>query len=196
MIRNTKSQWGLPSRLLHWGIAALIALEVPVGFAMTRAYGASLKDASVIPRLHLLSAIHHTTGLLVLALILGRLSWRLSNVVPARPTERNAALNMLAGLTHASFYLLLVALPLSGYSALATYAEFPIYFGSLHVPYLLAKLPFDDPHGYGFYANIHRWCWTIGGGVLLLHVLAALWHQFVRRDGILRRMWSGASTPG
>jgi cytochrome b561 len=158
---------------------------------MTRAYAASLGDASLVPRLHLLASIHHTIGMLVLAVTLARLGWRLGNVVPGAPAGLRRAWVGLARATHACFYLLLVALPVSGYAALSRLEGFPIFFGPFHVPKLLSQLPFNDPQGYALFAGIHRWCWKVGGGILLLHLLAALWHQWVRRDGLLRRMWQG-----
>ena len=81
---------------------------------------------------------------------------------------------------------------MSGWAALSAYeGEFPIFFfGYDAVPRLVPQA--DGSHApYEFYAEIHETCWRVGAVVLGLHVVAALWHQFVLRDGLLARMWRG-----
>ena len=98
---------------------------------------------------------------------------------------------VLARTVHAILFLLLLCLPLSGWSALSAFGEFPIYFGGYHLPGIVQRVPFGDAHGYAFYAQIHRWCWQAGAGLLALHSAAAVWHQCVLKDGVLARMWFG-----
>jgi cytochrome b561 len=43
-----------------------------------------------------------------------------------------------------------------------------------------------------FFGEFHETCWKVGAVILLLHVTAALWHEYLRRDGVLSRMWRGA----
>jgi cytochrome b561 len=104
--------------------------------------------------------VHIWVGFTVLAAVALRLALRVQHV-PALE-EGNPALARLARVTHIAFYVLLIALPITG--ALAYYLDMPA-MGEIHAlgkPVLIA--------------------------LIVLHVLAALWHQFVRRDGLLVRM--------
>ncbi len=86
--------------------------------------------------------------------------------------------------------------PLSGWAALSAYeGEFPIFFmGWDAVPRIVPQVQESDTFNYEFFALIHRWCWRVGALLLGLHVLAALWHGYVARDGVLRRMLTGRPT--
>jgi len=57
------------------------------------------------------------------------------------------------------------------------------------VPRLIEPQPFNAPQGYAYYARFHIWFINAGAALLALHVIAALFHHFVRRDGVLRSMW-------
>lgn len=187
---NTAERWGGLTKSLHWLIALIIVVQVPLGFWMADVYGQVFKDPSVAPLLTKLAMVHNTLGFLVLILAALRLGWRVSQPTPQLPATLAAYQRWLARLTHAFLYLLLFAFPLSGWAALSAFGEFPIYFFTWDgVPPIVDKLPFNDPDGYLFYSGIHELCWKIGAVVLSLHIVAAIWHQFVRKDGLLRRMW-------
>lgn len=194
-LRNTNHSWGQVSRVFHWAMLGMIAVQIPLGFWMVEVYevySATWGDATWVMRT---SNWHHTLGFLVLAVVCARLSWRALNSVPAFPTELPAWQRLLAGLTHAFLYLMLFVYPLSGWAALSAYeGEFPIFFfGMESVPRLVPQVAEDATFSYLFFAKIHRACWQVGAALLLLHAGAALWHHYVARDGILRRMWRGAS---
>lgn len=184
-------------RLSHWTAAVLIAVTVPVGFWMSNTYAAAQSNPGLEPRLHLLSAVHHTIGFTVLALAgvwaAARAAGRggpeppRSSRVREPPAWREAA----ARTVHALLFLLLIVLPLSGWAALSAFGEFPIYFFAHHMPGIVPRVAFDAAQGYAFYAQVHRWCWRAGAALLGLHVAAALWHHYVVKDGVLARMWSG-----
>lgn len=193
MWRNTRAGWGAVARGLHWLIAGLLLVQVPLGFRMNAVYDELLATrATDFGPLLQLSMLHHTTGFLILILATIRLGWRATSTTPAPTPGLAAYQRWLAGATHAFLYALLFAFPLSGWAALSAYeGEFPIYFfGFDAVPRLVPQA--DGSHApYEFYAEIHEACWRAGAVLLALHVAAALWHQFVRRDGLLARMWRG-----
>ena len=197
-IGNDIAHWGRVSRALHWGMAALLVLEVPAGFVMGRTYAA--KDPT-LARWHYWSAnVHHSLGLTLLALVILRAAWRLSRLAPGvigTRAERRVARGV-QGLLYA--FLLLV--PLAGWAALSSLmptAQFPNplwFFGhdgfapGGWVPHIVPPVAWDAPTfwRYGTFITAHRWL-LIGGAVLLsLHVLAALRHHFILRDATLRRM--------
>jgi cytochrome b561 len=190
VLRNTEQGWGWLARALHWLVAAMILVQVPLGFRMNAVYAElAATQATDYSSLLQLSMLHHTNGFLILILATLRLAWRTANPTPALPPGLAAYQRQLARLTHGFLYLLLFLFPLSGWATLSVYeGEFPIFFfGFDNVPRLLAQADTNAP--YMFYATIHKACWRVGALVLGLHVVAALWHQFIVKDGLLRRMW-------
>lgn len=195
MIRNTPTSWGLVSRNLHWLIAAMIAVQVPLGFWMNAVYDELIATKSYdFSQLLLISRVHHTNGFLILILATLRLTWRASNPTPALPPGLAAYQRVLARLTHVFLYALLFAFPLSGWATLSAYeGEFPIFFfGWEDVPRIVPQAVDGSHAPYEFYAEIHETCWRIGAVVLGLHVMGALWHHVVAKDNVLRRMWRGS----
>ena len=195
MIRNTTHSWGLVSRNLHWLIVAMIAVQVPLGFWMNAVYDELIATRSNdFSRLLLISRVHHTNGFLILILATLRLTWRVTNATPAMPAGLAVYQRVLARLTHVFLYALLFAFPLSGWATLSAYeGEFPIFFfGWENVPRIVPQAVDGSHAPYEFYAEIHETCWRIGAVVLGLHVVGALWHHFVAKDNVLKRMWRGA----
>ena len=195
MIRNTPTSWGFVSRNLHWLIAAMLAVQVPLGFWMNAVYDELVATKSFdFSQLLLISRVHHTNGFLILILATLRLTWRASNPTPALPPGLAAYQRVLARLTHVFLYALLFAFPLSGWATLSAYeGEFPIFFfGWENVPRIVPQAVDGSHAPYEFYAEIHETCWRIGAIVLGLHVMGALWHHVVAKDNVLRRMLRGA----
>lgn len=125
--------------------------------------------------------LHFTLGLAVLALVLPRLVLRPRG--RARPDHGPRPLALAAGAGHALLYALLIALPLSGWHA-ASQMGVGVRFLGVHLPALAAPLQ-GRP---GIVAEFHE---SAGSLILILaglHAVMALWHQFVLRDGTLRRM--------
>ncbi len=176
-------------------MALMIAVQVPLGFWMVDAYDTWLAMKGDPTLLMRLSRAHNTLGFLVLILVIFRLSWRAVNPTPELPAALTAYQRVLARLTHAALYALLVVFPLTGWSALSAYdGEFPIYFfGWDNVFRIVPRVPEGSTFDADFFGEVHETCWKIGAGILGLHVVAALWHQYVVKDGVLRRMWSGTA---
>lgn len=189
--------WNSRAKWLHWLIALMILVEVPVGFVMAYTYGTKFTDPDGIGKLHVLMAqIHITNGFLILALVTYRLTWRFKNPVPGLPASLEAFQKILAKATHAFLYVLLFVLPLSGWavnSVLGDTERFGVtglwFFAWDIMPPILPQLPLDHPLGYGFFARIHGYAINTGAAILGLHVIAAIWHQFIRQDNVLMRMW-------
>lgn len=189
--------WNLLAKTAHWLTVLLIAVEVPVGLLMAATFGPAFTTPQAMALHRLLEQFHHTLGFSLLALVILRLAWRLTQPTPASPTGLSPLTRGLARISHATLYLLLFLIPLSGWAALSVlgdtkaYGHFPIWlFGTDGlIPPLVPQRPINDPFGYEFYAKAHRWLLLSGGALLTLHVLAALWHHFGRRDAVLRRIW-------
>jgi cytochrome b561 len=194
MLRNTTLAWGAVSRHLHWLIAAMIAVQVPLGFWMNSVYDELVATGGTdFSQLLAISRVHHTNGFLILILATVRLAWRAGNPTPGLPAALAAYQRWLARLTHVFLYGLLFAFPLSGWAALSAYeGEFPIFFfGWDDVPRIVPQAADGSHAPYEFYAEIHETCWRLGAVVLGLHVAGALWHHLVVKDNVLRRMLRG-----
>jgi cytochrome b561 len=197
VLRNTAAAWGWPARGLHWLMATMMLVQVPLGFRMNAVYAELVATKGTDwSQLLALSRAHHTLGFLILILATVRLGWRAVNPTPSLPAGLAACQRFLARVTHGFLYALLFAFPLSGWATLSVYeGQFPIFFfGFDSVPRLLPQADTND--AYMFCAAIHKACWRAGGLLLGLHVGAAVWHQFVVRDGLLVRMWRGPGAGG
>ena len=183
MLRNTQERWGRVSIGLHWTIAALVLLvQVPVGITMLTLEPGSGQDV--------LFNIHKTNGIVIFLLALVRLGWRWSHPVPVLPSDLPLWQRRTARTTHALLYLLLFAMPISGFLYTAM-GGFPVPF---FMVYDLGPLvPENDALAELFQTTHLTLQWALYA-VVLLHVAGALQHHFVRKDGILRRMLSSTAS--
>jgi cytochrome b561 len=164
------------AKLLHWLIALLVFGLLAVGLYMT-----GLKTT---PQKIQLYMTHKSVGLTVLLLMCGRLLYRWRNPAPALPEAMPAWQKHMAALTHVMLYLLLLAMPISGW-LMNSASGFPMkYFGWFRVPDLIAR----DAERLAFFKAAHEYiAWSLMA-FIVLHVLAALKHHFLNRDDVLRRM--------
>lgn len=198
------SGWGRVARVLHWGTALAVLIEVPAGFIMSWTYAA--RDAGGKANHILSSQIHHTLGMLLLLAVAFRIVWRLTHVAPP-PRGANGFERALAGMVQGLLYLLLLAIPLSGWAALSSMAAgagYPApelwFFGvdgfgpQGFIPHIVPPVAWNAPvlMKYGFFARIHIWGLWLGAALLLLHVAGAIKQHFVARTDVLVRMWKGA----
>lgn len=176
MLRDTQETFGTPSRLLHWIAALAITAAWIVGTIMGDLPRGPSRAAGI--------DLHFALGTLVLTLTALRLLWRLFNphpgALPGTPPWQERA----ARLAHLGLYLLMFAVPFSGLMA--------AWFGGKAVNLLwLTTLgsPWARDRAWEKAAEeVHE---VLANGLLILvaaHVAAALWHQFVQRDGTLRRI--------
>ena len=166
------------SKSLHWLIALLAFSQL----AMGKFFEVEADEEGS------LFVWHTTFGLLVLALMLVRLAWRLGHTPPALPSTTPAWQQTAARAMHHSFYALLILLPLSGWLLVSAEGDAVSFFNWLDVPALPVPGGEDSED---FIEETHE----ILGNVLLvlagIHVLAGLKHHFVDRDNVLRRMLPG-----
>ncbi|MBL8642530.1 MAG: cytochrome b [Rhodospirillaceae bacterium] len=189
-MHNTTARWGWLAKAFHWVMALMVAVMVPLGYVMAETYQFNVISTQMEAVHVVLSRLHQSIGLLVLILVFVRLGWRVRQPIPQPPPGLAAYHKILARLNHAFLYVLLMLLPLSGWAALSAFGEAPTYFLWMEgLPSIVPKVPLEDTFGYGFFARIHRFAIYTGAALLALHVSAALWHHFARKDTVLRRMW-------
>ncbi|UVO51054.1 cytochrome b [Sphingomonas sp. SUN019] len=162
---------------LHWGIAALVLSTIPLGW-----YGASFEGDTAQSATNL----HKSIGIAILLLTSVRIGWRLTHTPPALPDGMAPALRRIAEATYVLFYVLLLILPFSGWWMSSAVPErHPFGFGPFDVPFLPVPRGFASA-GPAHFVHINL-AWVMVG-LAALHILAALKHQFVDRDGVLARM--------
>ena len=176
-LKNTTDRWGGISQLLHWTIAILIVLIGIVGLVMG--------ELPRSPKYFWVYTAHKSLGLTVLALVLVRIGWRLYAGAP-RPVPGTPRLQaLLASATHGAIYLLILALPMSGWIYDSANALRPFrWFGLVEVPKLVAPDEALAASAHG----AHEWLFWLLMALVAGHAGAALYHHFIQRDATLARM--------
>lgn len=160
-----------PVRWIHWLSVVLVAIAY-----LTAESAEDLEDGG--------GQWHVLAGLVLLLMFLPRLLARLT--ANRAPAPASALETWSARLVHLALLLFVVVQPLLG--VLMVWAEGQ----ALPVPFTAWQLPPLVVLGQAWAETLEELHETVGNvfyAVIALHALAALWHQFVRRDGVLRRMW-------
>lgn len=171
--------------ILHWLIALMIIGLLGLGLVMG--------EEGLFPdqTKFMLYGIHKATGLMVIVLTVIRIMWRLMNPPPSYPSTMKPYETTILKLAHFGFYALMLAIPLSGWAltTAAGYAPISIYgiFNWPALPGITAATPMDKEfvHSIGEIHETLAWGMI---GLLGLHIAAALKHQFIDKDNILKRM--------
>lgn len=162
------------SRSLHWSMATLIVVAFALGLTV-----------DLFPKSwdHALVETHKIIGTAILLLLFARFGWRLTHRAPL-PAEGPALLALVARAGHAALYLAMLIVPVLGLVYAVRRGQ-GLDFGLFTLPPLQAAepraitRPIRTWHEWAAYALIALAC---------LHAVAACWHHFIRKDGVLQRM--------
>jgi cytochrome b561 len=164
-----------PSRLLHWLMAVLVIAMLFIGIGMV---------ASVSARYAALVSIHRPLGIAILLLVVIRFINRQLNPPPKLPASVPPLQKIAAQASHILLYALLFAMPLVGWGMLSA-ASYPVVmFGAVRLPPIL-------PHSLPLAASLrvlHTDLAYLLFATVLLHLAAALYHAWIRRDGVFESM--------
>jgi cytochrome b561 len=131
--------------------------------------------------------IHAQLGLILWVLVMVRFCWRARHAPPPLPTDVNELSRRLSACVHGLLYVLIFVIPILGIVTFIWHGrvfDFGLYRLNFGVRSNRAIFhPTEDIHGYLAYT-----LFALAG----FHALAALWHHFIRRDGVLRRIWPSA----
>lgn len=168
------------ARRLHWAVAAFVLCLIPLGLYMV-ARGEATNFDAVTGSLY---SLHKLLGFIVLWLIVLRVLVRVRRGAPPpvatlTPFERAAS-----HAVHAGLYLLLLIVPLLGWAGISAYPALNV-FGLFDLP---AILPPDEALAKRI-LGLHGLLAQLLGLLAALHIAAALRHRFIKRDGVMRRMW-------
>lgn len=167
-------------KLLHWTIFLLVAGLYLITF------GEDFFERGSAGR-DMIWWLHRSFGLLLIALVLWRLTVRLNRGAPSLPADTPKMEIGLAHAMHWLLYLLLLLIPLLGMVVAQLRGDPLSFFGLFTLPQLLGV---NRDLGHSL-TEIHG---ILANAILVLaglHALTALWHHFIRRDGILQRMLPG-----
>lgn len=163
---------------LHWLVAGFILTALFMGWTMT--------EMEVSPDKLKVYNWHKWVGVTVLALAVLRLVWRLTHAAPPLPDGVSSWQKGAARAGHALLYLLMIVMPVTGwiYSNLTGYPV--VYLGKIPLPDLVER----NRELAETFVKVHATLGIVLAVVIAGHVLAALHHQFIARDGTLLRMLS------
>jgi cytochrome b561 len=177
MTKPTKAtRYGAVAQTLHWIIAALIVTQFTLAW--------TAQDLPLGVHKLILLARHKSVGMTVLMLAMLRLGWRLTHPAPPLPAGMTLLERRAAHASHAAFYVLLFAMPLSGWLMSSAKNYSVSWFGLFTWPNLI------QPNEASFsWLRTTHWIlsWSLFA-IAVLHVLAALKHHFWNKDSVLLRM--------
>lgn len=168
------------ARHFHWLVVAMMLIQFPIGFGMVYRGGTLKIWDSVTNNLY---SSHKLLGVVLLAVAVLRLVYRLVHGAPAHEPTLKAWHRILSAINHWGVYALLLVVPALGWLGVSMFPALEL-FGLFSLPSLaapnkpLAEIVFQY-HGIAAFALL---------GLIGVHVLAALYHHLIRGDNVLARM--------
>jgi cytochrome b561 len=175
------TRYSAAQKTLHWTVALLIAVQVPIAITM-----ANIGEGDLQNRLF---ELHKSLGLTVLALVLARLLVRAARGAPGLVEGLPAWQRRAAHASHAGLYALIVIVPVLGWAGTSACCAPVMWFdlASLTLP-VSGGMPVGEK-----ILAVHKLAALLLVLLVAVHVAAALHHHLIRRDGTLRRMLPGGS---
>lgn len=173
MLKNTINSYGSISKFFHWFITIAIIALIIVGYNLE-----SLK----IPILY---KIHGAIGFMVLLLVIARLLWRFGNVTPTYDRSMPKWMVLSAHMMHYGLYALMIVIPIAGFIH-ANAEQHPVSFMFLFdMPLLFAS---ENEEVAKLALFVHQQIALILIIAISAHALVALYHHYIKKDNILKRM--------
>jgi cytochrome b561 len=171
--------YSLMARVLHWITAALVLTTIPIAAAMVNERPGPLQD--------FLYNLHRSIGTVIIPLVIVRLGYRLTHPPLPLPDDIPPLQERAARATHWGLYALLIVQPLLGWVATSAYGAPIIVFGLFQLPSIW---PQDQPLSERLFP-VHQLIGLAITCLAIMHIGAALYHHFIRKDRVLLRMITG-----
>jgi cytochrome b561 len=182
--RSSPTRYGAVAQAFHWLIAALIVTQFVLA-KMQEHLPLGIHKLALLAR-------HKSVGMTVLMLAVLRLLWRLWNRPPELPSGMTPLERTLARGTHWAFYVLLFAMPITGWMMSSAKNYSVSWFGLFTWPNLIGK----NEAAFDFLRTTHDLLSDVLFVIAVLHILAALKHHFWNKDDVLLRMLPFIKTHG
>lgn len=180
---QTAARYTNTAILLHWLMAILIVSAFCLGVTMVNIPGLSPTKLKYF-------SWHKWLGVTILGLACLRLLWRLTHTAPPYPAGMSDWQTKAANAMHVLLYILIFAVPVSGYFYSLAAGVPVVYLQLIPLPVLIGPNPELKP----ILKLVHYSLNVTLLAAFILHVLGALKHHFIDQDGIFRRMTPGKPT--
>ena len=180
MLQNTTKSWGSVARAFHW----IIGLAI-IGML---AFGWWMNHFPARPDRFFYRSIHADIGYLLLVLTVLRLIWRAFNPTPALPADTPRWHRVAAAISHGALYVAVILVTMLGWAHSGAHTpDYSSFFGLFHVPQFTSPDKatadaFEDRHVFFAYVLL---------ALVVIHMAAAVWHHFFKRDRVAARMMDG-----
>jgi cytochrome b561 len=178
IIRSSPAQYAAPAKWLHWLTFFLVAILIPTGIVMVDRGGRNIWD-SVTDALY---STHKLIGFTLLWIVVLRLAYRFTFGRPQPERGLPSWQRSLSLANHFAMYALLLLLPLLGWLGISMFPATKL-FGLVDLPSIASKSKSADQ-----VLAIHKAVAWVLIALVSLHILAALYHYFIRKDSVLQRM--------
>lgn len=181
ILKNTTNSYGLVAKLMHWIMGIMLLCMVIVGFTMS-----GIEDPVLKGKVY---NLHKATGVLLLILVPVRLLWRLMNAKVLLPSDLPQWQKIAATLNINILYVFMFLMPISGFLMTILSGRNVKVYGLFTVDSFMQDATFAKI----FYAT-HANSAIIVTALVILHILASMYHHFIRKDNVLSRIWFGSSS--
>jgi cytochrome b561 len=173
-VKNTLTEYGLISKLLHWISAVLLFIQIPLGFYLV--------DLDFGPERLTIEDIHVTVGLSIFYLVILRLLYKIFNPTPRLEPSVFKGQKFLAKLNHVMLYVTILSISISGILKKLFNGE------TLMIIFKKIKIQDNFELGELFY-DIHVISNYILIVLIIIHLLAVITHKLFFNDNLLKRMF-------
>jgi cytochrome b561 len=180
MLKNTTTHWGALARFFHWTLGLLVIGMLAYGWWMNHIPARADKL--------FYRSIHADIGYVVLLLMLLRVFWRALNPAPALPADTPAWQRLAAHVSHWALYAVTITVALLGWAHSGAHKpDYADWFGLFRVPQFTS----ENRDNSRFLEHWHIYIAYVLMGLVAIHILAALYHHFIRRDRVMTAMIDG-----
>ena len=172
-VKNTLTEYGLISKLLHWISAVLLFIQIPLGFYLV--------DLDFGPERLTVEDIHVTVGLSIFYLVILRLLYKIFNPTPRLEPSVFKGQKFLAKLNHVLLYVTIISITISGI--------LKKLFNGETLTIIFKKIKIQDNFELGeLFYDIHVISNYVLIGLIIIHILAVIVHKLFFDDNLLKKM--------
>lgn len=182
MLKNSREQYGVIAKSMHWLMALLFIGMFIIAYIMINISKSDFRMS--------LYDVHKATGMLLFALVAARLAWRFINIQPSLPTATPRWQRKLASANILGLYFIMITMPLTGFLTSTLGGHIISFYGIFHIA------PLGSSHAISqLFANAHEW---LSYAMLVLfgfHLTASGFHHFVKKDDVFTKIWFNRIEP-